>query len=408
MAVAGDPKERSGIILAKNELAKRFGVQTAETIWQARRKCPQLVLAPPHYHRYVEVSQQVNAVYQQYTDQVEPFGIDESFLDVTGSLRYFRATPRQLGDEIRERVKREIGITISVGVSYNKVFAKIGSDMKKPDATTEITRENFRELVWPLPVRDMLFVGHASGEVLARHYIQTIGDIARRSRTEMAQLLGRSGEALWAHVHGLDTDRVRAFQEQEPLKSIGNGMTFRRDLTCDAEIRAGLIALSDEVAARLRKARQQCKTVQVVIKNPLMQTICRQVALPLPTHLHRELADAAIALVHAHWPVQRDGRCAPIRALTVTAMNLSADGEVCRQLSLFDLNAEGGLVDSHRDRQERLETAMADMRARFGNGCVSMGFVDREELGIHILQPRGHKPLPPPGTFTAFGLNATP
>ena len=239
IAVAGDPKDRSGIILAKNEPAKKYGIVTAETIYAAKRKCPSLLLVPPRHWRYEEISAQVNRIYLQYTDQVEPFGIDESFLDVTGSLPYFHTTARALADQIRERVKREVGITISVGASFNKTFAKIGSDMKKPDATTEITPENFQTLVWALPIRDMLFVGKASVEAFERSFISTIGDLARKPREQIAHLLGKSGEALWDNANGLDCDPVLPYGECEQVKSVGNGMTFRRDLLSETEIRQG-------------------------------------------------------------------------------------------------------------------------------------------------------------------------
>ena len=202
MAVAGDPRDRSGIILAKNELAKGYGIATAETVYSAMRKCPGLTLVPPRHWRYSEVSKLVNQIYLQYTDQVEPFSIDESFLDITGSLTYFHATARELANRIREQVKREIGITISVGVSFNKTFAKIASDMKKPDATTEITRENYRDALWALPIRDMLFIGRAGVEHLNSHGIETIGDLARMPREAAVSLLGKNGAGLWDNCNG--------------------------------------------------------------------------------------------------------------------------------------------------------------------------------------------------------------
>ena len=253
LAVAGDPKDRSGIILAKNELAKRYGVQTTETLWQARRKCPELVLVPPRHDRYHEVSEQVKALFETYTDQVESFGLDEAWLDVTGSLRYFSASAMELADRIRLHVKDEIGITVSIGVSFNKVFAKLGSDMKKPDAVTVISRENYRQLIWPLPASELLYVGKVAAEELRRRFIYTIGDLAQQDRAELTRLLGKSGDLLWIYANGLDREPVRKARESEPVKSIGNGMTFRRDLRGESEIRAGIIALSDEVATRLRR-----------------------------------------------------------------------------------------------------------------------------------------------------------
>ena len=391
MAVAGDPKDRSGIILAKNELAKQYGVITTETIYAAKQKCPQLVLVPPRHWRYMEISRQVNSIYLQYTDQVEPFGIDESFLDVTGSLSYFRATAHALADRIREQVKREVGITISVGASFNKTFAKLGSDMKKPDATTEITRENFQTLVWSLPIRDMLFIGKASVQMLHKNYINTIGDLARKPKADAVRLLGKGGEALWNNANGLDHEPVRPYGEREPIKSVGNGMTFRRDLHHEDEIRQGVIALSDEVAVRLREHGVKARTLQVNIKNPALKTISRQMPLSIPTHLHKELADAAMAIIRANWRIQPNGDCAPIRALTITGQNLVKDSDAAEQMSLFDLAGERKPSLQHAKR-EKLETAVLQLREKHGSNSISMGYVDNEELGIRQFGKHGGQP----------------
>ena len=190
MAVCGDPQSRHGIILAKNEPAKKFGVQTAETIWQAKKKCPDLVLLPPHHDLYREYSRKVNAIYDEYTDLVEPFGIDESWLDVTNTLHLFGGDAKALADTLRERMKRELGLTLSVGVSFNKVFAKLGSDYKKPDATTVISRENWKELVWPLPVGDLLYVGGAARKLLKQYGITTISQLAACKPEMLETLMG--------------------------------------------------------------------------------------------------------------------------------------------------------------------------------------------------------------------------
>ena len=382
MAVAGDPKDRSGIILAKNELAKKFGIVTAETVYAARRKCPNLTLVPPRHWRYSEISKQVNSVYLQYTDQVEPFSIDESFLDITGSLAYFGASARELADRIRAQVKREIGITISVGVSYNKTFAKIASDMKKPDATTEITRANYTHTLWQLPVRDMLFIGKAGVALLESHDIHTIGDLAHQQKEALVSLLGKNGDAFWNNANGLDDAPVRRFGEQEPVKSVGNGMTFRRDLHCEEEIMQGVIALADEVSARLKACGMKAQTLQVTIRDPGMKTITRQAPLDTPTHLHKELVDAAMAILRAKWRIQPDGRCAPIRALTITGQNLVPDGEACEQMNLLELTGNCGTA-ARKEKYEKLETAIGELRARHGAGSVSMGYTQNEDLGIH-------------------------
>ena len=218
VAVCGDPESRHGIILAKNEPAKKFRVQTAETIWQAKRKCPDLVLLPAHHRVYREFSRRINRMYQDYTDLVEPFGIDESWLDVSGTLHLFGGDPTALADEIRRRMRQEFGLTISVGVSFNKVFAKLGSDYKKPDATTCITRENFRQMVWPLPVGDLLYVGRAAAETMKKFGVRTIGDLARFDRESLFHLLGRHGAQLHDYANGLDRAPVAPAGQYTPPK----------------------------------------------------------------------------------------------------------------------------------------------------------------------------------------------
>jgi len=390
LAVAGDPKDRCGIILAKNELAKKYGIITTETIYSAKRKCQQLVLVPPRHWRYEEISKQVNQIYLQYTDQVEPFSIDESFLDVTGSLSYFHAIAHELADRIREQVKNDIGITISVGVSFNKTFAKLGSDMKKPNATTEITRDNYETLVWPLPIRDMLFIGKASVEILQKNYIYTIGDLARKPKEEALRLLGKTGEALWNNTNGLDSDPVRSYGEREIVKSVGNGMTFRRDLISEDEIRQGVIALSDEVAVRLRENGLKARTLQVTIKDPSLKTISRQAPLNIPTYLHKELIDATMTIIRANWRIMPNGQCAPIRALTITGQNLVRDNEVVEQMNFFDFG--GGVMTSlHHAKREKLENAVEKLRIKHGSNSISMGYVENEELGIRQFGKHGNR-----------------
>ena len=225
MAVCGDPENRHGIILAKNELAKQYGVTTAETIWQAKRKCPQLVLVAPHHDEYAHYSRLVNEIYQQYTDRVEPFGIDESWLDVTGCEELF-GDGVTIAETLRRRVREEIGLTISVGVSFNKIFAKLGSDYKKPDATTVITRENFRQIVWPLPVGSLLYVGRAAQESLRRIGVTTIGELAQAEQKNLQLALGKLGEQLWVYANGMDESPVHRTDEKREVKSVGNGMTF--------------------------------------------------------------------------------------------------------------------------------------------------------------------------------------
>ena len=360
VAVAGNPENRHGIILAKNMIAKRMGVQTAETIWQAKQKCPDLVLLPPHHDEYEAMSKGVNAIYCSVSDQVEPFSVDESWLDVTGSQRLF-GDGKTIADELRRRVRKELGITISVGVSDNKAWAKLGSDYKKPDATTVITRENVADILHPLPIQDMLFVGRAAAEVLRRHGVLTIGMLAAAPRESLVRWLGKQGESLHAMANGLDDTPVRRWGESEMVKSVGNGMTYPHDLIGEETWHAGLMPLCDSVGSRLRAQHLKCRTITVQIKDPQFKVISRQKTLPMPTSLTKVIFQEALSILRQCWP-----KDAPIRLLTVTASTLSPeDEEAAAQLSF--------LTDIKPDdpRQARIEQAVDSVRQRFGKRVIS-------------------------------------
>ena len=363
MAVCGDPASRHGIILAKNEPAKRFGIQTAETVWQARRKCPSLVLLPPHHKLYREYSVRVNELYGQYTDLVEPFGIDESWLDITGSMHLFGGDPVAIADELRRRVREELGLSISVGVAFNKIFAKLGSDYKKPDATTLISPENWQEIVWPLPVGAMLFVGRSAQRTLAQYGVETIGQLAACRPEMIEKLLGKLGRQLHEYANGLDRSPVRPQAEREPVKSVGNGTTFPHDLTRWEEVRAGLAALSDSVAMRLRRQGLYCSGVQVTIKDSSFRSISRQKRLESPTRLMKDIQRAAMELTRSAWRAPT-----PIRMLTVTALHITESAESFEQLDL--LGAGRAVSDA---RQEKLESAVRAIRDKFGDGSITFG-----------------------------------
>ena len=330
VAVCGDPSARHGIILAKNEAAKAFGVKTAETIWQARRKCPDLILLPAHHDKYRYYSKLAGEVYTRYTDLVEPFSIDESWLDVTGTLHLFGGDPVALANQLRDVMKQELGLTISVGVSFNKVFAKLGSDYKKPDATTVIWREDVPRLVWPLPVTDLLFVGRASARVLEKAGIRTIGDLAAAPRDQVERLLGKHGGQIHDYATGEDRSPVRPAGEVPPPKSVGNGLTFRRNLVGEEELRAGVYLLAERVALRLRRHQMKCTTVQVALRSPEFKTIQRQKATPAPTNVSRVIAQCVLELMEAAWHP-----ASPLRAMTITAAGLLPEEEAGEQLDLL-------------------------------------------------------------------------
>lgn len=363
VAVCGDPASRHGIILAKNEAAKRMGVQTAETVWQAKQKCPHLILLPPHHSLYADYSRRVNTIYGQYTDLVEPFGIDESWLDVTGSLHLFGGDARQLADDIRARLRQELRLTISVGVSFNKVFAKLGSDYKKPDATTVISRENWRDMVWPLPVGDLLFVGRAARRTLSQFGVETIGQLAACKPELLEQLMGKAGLQLYRYANGLDDAPVRPQHEQEPVKSVGNSTTFPENLTRWEQVRGGLQMLCDSVAARLRQQGLYCGGVAVGVRDAQFRTVSRQMRLSGPTHLMRDIYDAALELTGRIWKAPN-----PVRLLSVTALYITDSADSYQQLDLL-----AGDAAARDRRQEQLESAMDAIRGKYGRDAISFG-----------------------------------
>ena len=379
VAVCGDPASRHGIILAKNEPAKAFQVKTAETIWQAKRKCPDLTLLPAHHGLYRDFSCKVNSLYQEYTDLVEPFGIDESWLDVTGTLHLFGGDGAVLADRLRDEVRGRFGLTISVGVSFNKVFAKLGSDYKKPDATTVITRDNFQKIVWPLPVTDLLYVGRAAAQTFQQFGVHTIGDLAAFDREQLFRLLGKNGVQLHDFASGEDRSPVASAGQYTPPKSIGNGYTFPDDLQGREKIRAGVAQLADQVATRLRRHGMKCQGVSLAIRDPNFRDISRQTRLDPPTDLARELTQAAMELADSCWNMSN-----PVRALTVTAIYLIPIEEAGAQLDLFSAG-----LDVKRQRLERLEVAMDAIRAKYGPGAIAPASTPRD--------PGQERHAPPPG-----------
>ena len=361
VAVCGDPESRHGIVLAKNEAAKQLGVKTAETIWQAKQKAPHLITLPPHHSLYQEYSRKVNTIYGQYTDLVEPFGIDESWLDITGSMHLFGGDGKAIADQLRDRLRQELGLTISVGVSFNKVFAKLGSDYKKPDATTVISRDNWKDIVWPLPVGDLLGVGGSTQRLLRQYGVETIGQLAEFPRQNLETLLGKHGAQLHDYANGLENSPVRPQHETEPVKSVGNGTTFPQNLTRWEEVRSGLAVLSDSVAGRLRRYGMYCGGVALTIRNAQFRQFSRQMRLDGPTHLQKDIYRAALALAQQSWHAPD-----PIRALTITALYLTENAESFEQLDLL-----GGETPKRSEKQEKLEQAMDAIRGKYGKSAIT-------------------------------------
>lgn len=296
IAVAGDEASRHGIVLAKSELAKAFGVHTGQVLWEARQQCPGLVCVPAHYDRYLRFSALAREIYISYTDQVEAFGLDECWLDVTGSTGLF-GDGVTIANDIRARIQQELGLTVSVGVSYNKIFAKLGSDMKKPDATSVITPENFRETAWRLPVSDLLYVGPATTRKLAQFGIHAIGALAQANIDFLYSLLGKNGVMLHRFANGQDRSGVRRYYSVPPMKSIGNSATAPRDLISEDDIKITLMALCESVGARLREQGCVCTTVTVGIRDNRLISYDRQEKLPHPTNSTVAIWGTAVGLV---------------------------------------------------------------------------------------------------------------
>ena len=356
MAVAGDVENRHGIILAKNYEAKRFNVQTGEAIWQAREKCPDLITVPPHYDQYLKYSKIARRIYDDYTDLVEPYGLDECWLDVTGSLRLF-GTGEEIAHEIRRRMKYDVGLTISAGVSFNKIFAKLGSDMKKPDAVTVITREGFRDEIWGLPADAMMGVGRATARALTSYGIRTIGDLAAAPPDLIGRRLGKCGLACIANANGLDASSVMPSDYRPPVKSVGHGLTAREDLENDADVWRMILSLTQEIGRRLRVYGLYAGGVQIDVRNDLLFTRQWQAPLDVRTNSAAVIAARAFDIFTRNYAWNR-----VVRSLSVRAINLSGSGSA-DQLDLF------GRTDSVL-RREKLEGVVDGIHDRYGRYSV--------------------------------------
>ena len=303
VVVVGAKEERHGVVLAKNMIAKRAGVKTGDVYWEARQKCGNaLVEVQADFSEYLKVSKKVRKIYEDYTDRVEAFGIDECWLDVTHSLFLF-GSGAEIANAVRERVKKEIGITVSVGVSWNKIFAKLGSDMKKPDAVTEITPENFRDTVWKLPAEELLYVGKATKEKLARLGVKTIGQLAQADENLLVKQLGKWGRYLHAFANGRDDSPVVTVDEEENIKSVGNSLTVYRDLKDDEDVRMVIHLLADSVGARMREAGlPRARTVHVSVRSSDLSEFRKQGKFPRPTRHALEISQKAFELFREMYP----------------------------------------------------------------------------------------------------------
>lgn len=381
MAVAGNPKNRNGIILAKSQEAKEAGVKTGEAIWQALGKCPNLTLVPPQYDQYLKHSKLARKIYYDYTNQVEPFGLDECFLDVTGSTHLF-GSGEEIANEIRQRMKEELGITVSVGVSFCKIFAKLGSDMKKPDAVTIIREDNFRKKVWPLPVGEMVGVGRATERKLNRIGIFTLGELAKADLDLIRNLLGVNGLYLWEYANGLDIRPVHDRDHQEPIKTIGNSSTCRKDLLTNREVFNVLQELAFSVSRRLREARLEACGVEIFVRNNELQSYNYQSPIKLASQSSIVLARSGFDLFKEKYKWDF-----PVRAVGIRAIKLRKEGGGS-QIDVF-------CDYKKQEKEENCDRAIYKIRKKYGREAISFLGLTRdiklpEEINEIITLPMNH------------------
>lgn len=377
MAVGGDPENRHGIILTKNEIASKYGLTVGEPLWKARQKCPDLVVVPPNYPLYLRFSALTRKIYEDYSEFIEPFGLDECWLDVTGSEK----SGEEIAHEIRKRVKSQLGITVSVGVSFNKVFAKLGSDYKKPDAVTVIDESNYKDIAWNLPCGDLLMVGRSAQKKLNAYGINTIGDLADTDVAVLKSLFGKNGEMLHSFANGTECSPVRHKDEISEVKSVGNSTTAPRDLVNEEDVKTIFRVLCESVSTRLREKGLKGRVVTIYVRDKELSSFSRQMKIPANTDISTEIFYYAMKLFRTNYFWNK-----PIRSLGVSV----SDFDVTYEQFDFEKTVE------NREKQERLETAVDSLRRRFGNYCIGRAcqlkdtelskFNPHEE---HIIHPVG-------------------
>ena len=383
VAVGGDVEARHGIILAKSQEAKIYGIKTGEALWQAKQKCPNLIILPPNFQLYLRFSRMIRSLFDEYTCKVEPFGLDECWLDVTGSLHLF-GDGESIAQQIRQRVKRELGVTVSIGVSFNKIFAKLGSDMKKPDAVTVITKADYQQKVWPLPAEDLLYVGRATQRKLYGRGITTIGGIANSDPELLHDWFGKWGYVLHTFANGWDPAPVARAGEKSVIKSVGNSTTTPRDICNLQEAKIVFYNLAESVAARLREQGLKGRTVQISVRDNTLISFERQMKLSQSTCISDEICKAAMGLLADNYRFDK-----PLRSIGLRVTDLvSAKGDV--QLSLLE-------DDKKRARLEKIDRAVDDIRQRFGHYSIARAVMSTDPTlrqfdakGDHTIHPVGY------------------
>ena len=383
LAVGGDPEARHGIVLAKDQIAKKAGVKTGMALWQARQVCPDIVFVPPRMDLYLKFSRLAHEIYGEYTDKQEAFGIDESWLDVTESCS-IKGDGMTVANQISSRIKKELGITVSIGVSWNKIFAKLGSDYKKPDAITEISKENYKEIVWPLKAEELLYVGRATKRKLNQYGIRTIGELATADRRFLHRTLGKMGVVLSVFANGGDQTPVSHEDEHAPIKSIGNSTTTPRDLENETDVSIIIYLLAESVSARLRENHFVGDVIEISVRDNELHSFTRQRKISMPTNITSEIGSYAMQIFK-----EKHNSNKPIRSIGVRVADLMTD-TVPVQLDLFN-NQE------RRERQHKMDLAVDEIRRRFGYYSIQRGMMyqDRRLSSVnakddHTVHPHGY------------------
>lgn len=352
VAVGGSEESRHGIILTKNEIASKYGLSVGEPLWKARQKCPELIIVPPNYPLYLRFSRLIRKIYEEYSAFIEPFGLDESWLDITGTCKNGEKT----ADEIRRRIKYELGITVSVGVSFNKIFAKLGSDYKKPDAVTVISRDNYKNIVWPLPCSNLLMVGRATTRKLNFYGIKTIGDLACADPAFLKEILGKNGLTLHDFANGLDLSSVKHKDEVNDIKSVGNSTTTPRNLVNNDDVKTVFRVLAESVSRRLREQGLKGRTVSISVRDTDLSSFTRQGKMKANSYLSTEILDCAMTLF-----LQNYNWIKPIRSLGISVCDFNCD---------FGEQFDFGKTVEKREKLEAIETTVDNLKQRFGNYCI--------------------------------------
>lgn len=383
VAVGGDPESRHGIVLTADYIAKRMGVKTGMTLWQARQLCPDIIFLPPRMDLYLKFSRYAHEIYSDYTDYVEPYGIDEAWLDVTDSST-IKGDGFQIAQEISTRIKSELGITVSIGISYNKIFAKLGSDYKKPDAITTMYRNEFQMKAWPLPASDLLYVGKSTNKKLEALGIKTIGDLATSDEKLLQRHLGKMGIILRAFANGYDDTPVQKEYTHAPIKSIGNSTTTPRDLINNEDVKIVLYVLAESVAARIRESGFRCRTVEISIRNNKLSSFTRQKKLIAPSNITGEIAETGYKLFLDNYSWNE-----PIRSVGIRGADLVTDLNY-EQMELFQ-------DYEMRQKQMAMDAAVDNIRKRFGFFSIQRGMMYEDTILAsvdakedHVVHPHGY------------------